>query len=904
MGAQDRAGTVTSEGLPSGTLTFVFSDIEASTERWELRPDAMREALALHDDLLAEHISAAGGQIFKHTGDGVGAVFTSASAAVRGAIAAQKALQRADWPENDRLKVRMGIHAGDGSPAGGDYVGATVNRAARLGDVANGDQIAVSPPIAALVSDVELIPQGEHQLRGIGSDEVWLVHADDLVEDLRPLRSRVLRKGHAPPAQPGETIGREREIQEISALLRDQRLVTITGPGGVGKTRLAADVARVVSERFDHVPAYCELAQVTDADAVVEVIAEAIGARRQPGMDMAESIVNFLGGRSVLLVLDNCEHLVPSVRAIMAEVLSVPGPAILATSRSPVGGAQTEQIFPLEPLDAATHGLELFVMRARERDPHFEVSDKNRHDLQQICQRLDGIPAAIELAAARVRVLSPAQLLTRLDDRFRVLRSRDRGDSERTLLDTVIWSYDQLEPSEAALFEQLSVFSGSFSLDAAEVVAGDASGAEVIDLLMGLVDKSMLASERGVGQVRFQLLETMRAFGAQRLTERGLADTIRGRHADYFAEFAANQADQLMTADEADVWRELGQDWPNLRSAFDSLRADQQDDQAVELVLGLAWFATFSMRFEALAWARSLADEPRIQAHQRYPALLGACALAAYFVTDPEAAALARSALDVDVREPFGLARGALGAIYLNNLHSLADSDRTTSEWLDSLDDPESTTENELWALAMRTFHLALNNEPDVAQVADRVLHLGDRLGSASAIGMGRWAQGLALASQLKLDEASRAWEQGLDAVQSLSSQHLVAHMLNGLLAHFKSQFDDLPTVLPFCRDLLRQAIEQHYLAGASHLFGVTAIVLTRAGDAQTGAALLGAMQANGHVPRPPALSTVRSELGNGFDKAAAIGEHWLVKQAGVVALDALEAAITAHPDPGKPGPT
>lgn len=896
-------------GLPSGTLTFLFTDIEASTRRWEVRPEAMRDAIAQHDEILRQVVDAHHGVIFKHTGDGIAAVFQSAPSGLSAALGAQKALQAADWPADDRLMVRMGLHAGEAEPTGVDYFGATVNRAARIMDIANGDQIAASTTVVALAPKWEFVSQGAHQLRGIGSEEIALVRHQDLPVDERPMRTRVPIPGQQVPLSLTGLIGRESDQLVLQDLLRQHRQVTVTGPGGVGKTSLAIEAARAMANEFSQPPAYCELGTVNDGTAVPELIAEALGARQQPDMDLTSSIVNYLDGRNVLLVLDNCEHLLDAVSEIVARILQVQGPRVLATSRQSIARSHVEQLMPLDPLDASTAATELFVTRALERDPKFVVSDASRADISAICQRLDGIPGAIELAAARVRVLAPAQLLDRLDDRFGVLRGSGRNDATSTLYDTVRWSYDQLDAAEAHLFEHLSVFAGGFDLEAVESIyqgpetnpsSGDprsARGPEVIELLLSLVDKSMVAADRGYGRVRFQMLETMRAFGADRLVERGDHEVLRRRHSEYYAALAAHEADLLLTSKEVEVWTHLGQDWGNIRVAFESAVELDNFDLAAELVVSLSWFATFSMRFEALTWAGALIERPEAVGHERRGALSGAAALAAYFVADPTAGEKGEIALAEDPAEQSGLARGALAAVYLNNLHALDGSETITEQWLSTLT-PDSLSANRLWAMGLRTFHLALNGHSEASNMARQTLAFAVETGSASALALGRWAEGLALVTEGRLGEAEAAWAEGLDSARSLSSQHLFVHLLHGLAAHFKAPEGDLASAITFTRSALQQTMDQHYLVGASHLFGVTAILLSRAGDAATGAALLGSMQSHGHVPRYPAIPMVRSALGDAYEAAAAVGTNWSVKQAFEVAVDALDSAALDHPNP------
>lgn len=850
----------------------------------------MREALAQHDALLGQVVTDNAGVVFKHTGDGMGASFADPADAVRAAIAAQLALQHATWPEADRLKVRMGVHQGPASPSGQDYFGPTVNRAARIMDACNGDQIAVSGAVVEDVDGVGFVSMGEHQLRGIGTEEVSLVSDARLINDSRPLRSRVPVRGRQVPLVPEGLIGRTADLDIARRLLGESRLITVTGPGGVGKTRFAQELARLCSDDYDEPPAYCELASVDDGPGVAAVVAGALGARQQPDLDMVESIVNYCSGRRVLLVIDNCEHVVDHVRPLVDQLLSVDGPQVVATSRQPLS-ARIEQLLPLDALPARSHGVDLFVTRARERDPHFQLDPSERESVMRICEHLDGIPAAIELAAARARILTPGQLLDRLEQAFEGGEVNETGWLG-TLHETVRWSFDQLDDDEATVFCRLAVFADGFSLEAAEAVCFGEISSDVLDTLLALVDKSMVVPVRGGGLVRFRLLETMRAFGQEQLRSEGSDAKVRELHAEYYAAMAANGSESLLTSRESEVWTELRQDWGNLRSAYEWLRDSGELTLASELVVGLGWFATFAMHFEAFDWANALLDAAGDQPFPRRSALSGMAALGAYFVVDPAAQELAETAIAADPGEVSGLAHGALAAVYLNNLHALAGSGPVTETWLTSVESSDSAVSaNRFWAMALRVFHLTLNGDAAAGAIAERMSSLAQASGSASAIALSSWATGLVLAAQRRTSDAEAVWLAGRDSAASLSSQHLLVHLINGLIAHWMAPNGDVSDVVQFCRQAVGDAITQHYLAGTSHLFGVTAIALSRVGAAETGAALLGAMQANGHVPRDPAVPMLKSALGDEFESALLVGRGWTVDEAGAVALEALDAA-------------
>ncbi len=878
--------------LPAGDLAFVFTDIEGSTPRWEANPTGMRAALGLHDELVDGVIASFGGIVFNHTGDGVTAVFEELAPAIAAAVDVQRALQAADWPDDDRLKVRIGVHRGTAAPTGRQYFGIPLNRAARVMDVANGDQIAVSADVAGECGgDVHLRSGGVQQLRGIGSEEIFLVVDEGIVDDPRPLRSRASTSMKSLPAPGTRLIGRDDDLAGVGRMLAESRLVTLMGPGGVGKTRLAVEAARHAQEQGAWTAAYCELGAIVDPGAVAEVVAQSIGARRQPEMTLLESIASFVDGRPLLLVLDNCEHVLDEVREVVDVVLGVAGPSVLATSRQAIGTVGVEQRWPVPPLDPTASARELFLLRTRQRDPHFVETEANRSAIDAICERLDGLPAAIELAAARMHVQTAVALLDGLDDIFGAIQPT-ATDPARPLVDTIRWSHESLTAAERDLFDRLCVFPSGFSLEAAAAVA-NVDVVDTMELLYSLVDKSMIMPARGGSTIRFSMLQTMRAYGSEQLEDGH--DAIRRRHAHWFADFARNEAGLFLTEKEAQVWEHLATEWPNLRAAFDML-VSEDVDAAAELVLSLTWYATFGMRFELFSWAERLLADDRLVESPRRAGLLGACALGAYFIADERAIGLANEALALDPAEPTGFARGALAAVYLNNLHAGADADRITNEWLSTVGD-DSTPENRLWAMALRVFHLSLSRRPESGEdlagaQAAATWALAEASGSASAVALGRWAQGLARAAVGDLEEATRLWEAGVDVAESLGANHLLDHLLRGLLVHWQTPVGELHGVLRTNLECLELAVRQHYLVGTSHLFGVAAIALSRAGDMATAAALLGAMEANGHKPRYPALPMVREAAGEDFATLSARGRKWTVKHAGSVAIEALQSAL------------
>ncbi|MGZ4729632.1 MAG: ATP-binding protein, partial [Acidimicrobiales bacterium] len=472
-----------SPGSPSGNTTFLFTDVEGSTRLWELDQEGMRSALTTHDLILREVIADHGGEVVKHLGDGLLAVFGSAPAGVGAAVDAQRRLVGQPWDLGEPLLVRMALHTGDATEArDGDYFGPVLNRCARLIGVAHGGQIIVSQATSLALDDhvapgFGLTPLGQHRLRDLlRPEQVAQVTADGLPTDFPPLRSLDLWQGHL-PLQMTSFVGRDDELAELADLVPAERVVTLVGPGGVGKTRLSLQVAADVLHRFADGAWFVDLASITDPSLVVREIAAVVGARSEGGAgDMLGALLDHVVDRQMLLVLDNCEQvLAASASAVLALRDRCPGLHVLVTSQQPLR-IEGERLWPLAPLPVRTaaqqpgEAVRLFVERAQAVAPGFDLDDDTTGAVVELCERLDGIPLAIELAAARSRALRPAELLARLDDRFRLLRG-DRHDAiarHQTLRSAVAWSYELLSVGERVLFDRLSICSGGFDLAAAE----------------------------------------------------------------------------------------------------------------------------------------------------------------------------------------------------------------------------------------------------------------------------------------------------------------------------------------------------------------------------------------------------------------------------------------------------
>jgi predicted ATPase len=586
-------------------VTFLFTDIEGSTRRWEADPDNMRVALAAHDEVLRSAIAAHGGWLFKHTGDGVCAAFSSARAAIGAAVAAQRLLE---------LPVRMGIATGEADRRGDDYFGPVLSRTARVMTAGHGGQILVAASTASVVSGVDLLDRGEHRLRDLsGRDHLFQVRADGLAAEFAPLRTVDAVPGNL-PLLTTSFVGRDLAVKEVCRLVRTHRLVTLTGVAGVGKTRLAVQVAAEVVSEFPDGVWLVEFAPVGDPAAVPDVVATALGVTHRAGPTITASLTQALSGRRLLVVLDNCEHLLDAAADLVEQLLThTAGVRLITTSREGLRvGAEHVWLVPsLAYRDGVTSAaVALFVERAQAVNPAFGLDDDpDEAAVIEICRRLDGIALAIELAAARTVAMSAQDVRDRLGDRFRLLSGSRRGlERHQTLHQAVAWSYDLLGDDERAVLQRCSVFAGGFDLAAATHLCG---GDEytVLDVLESLVRKSLITVERLGGHARYGMLETIRQFAEEQLAITDPIEEIRDRHAAYFAEQAVAQWDlwdgprQRVAIDWVDV--ELA----NLRAGF--RRATDQGDliNAAAIAAHTTILAWTLQRFEPAGWAEEILTE-------------------------------------------------------------------------------------------------------------------------------------------------------------------------------------------------------------------------------------------------------------------------------------------------------
>jgi predicted ATPase/class 3 adenylate cyclase len=631
------------EPPPSGVVTFLFTDVEGSTGLWENDEPGMERALARHDTVVRGAIEGHGGYVFSTAGDSFAAAFKTPLPAVAAAIDAQLALGDVD------LRVRMAVHTGEAHEREGDYFGPTLNRAARLMAAAHGGQLLVSSSVSELVGErVKLRDLGEHRLRDLTSTvHVWQVIEPGLDDDFPPLRTLNEARSNL-PRQRTPLVGRDDDIRALVEAMSEARLVTITGVGGMGKTRLAIHAAAEALPSFPGGVWLASLANVDAAEAVSDVVLTAVGGRRQPGRTALVSLAELASGRRVLVVLDNCEHVLDAASECAEAIVADGESVVLATSREPLA-VTGEHIFPVASLPGNA-AVALFVERARAADPTFAVDEHNRAGVSEICRRLDGMPLALELAASRVRSMSIDDLAHRLGARFRLLRGGAHGvvARHRTLQAAVEWSYYLLEPSEREMFDRLSVFAGGFTADAAAAICGKDSADEV-DVAMvldGLVARSMVDADPARTRTRYSLLETLRQFGEDRLLASGDTAARRDRHARYFLELAERSRQGLSTPQAGEAMTVFGDEWDNLRVAFDWLASNGDVDGVLRLVVAASWFAVLAYQNELLPWAERAIVVDGARDHSLWSAAAGATAMIRVWTGDLVGAeALASDAL-------------------------------------------------------------------------------------------------------------------------------------------------------------------------------------------------------------------------------------------------------------------
>jgi predicted ATPase/class 3 adenylate cyclase/Tfp pilus assembly protein PilF len=881
---------------PSGTVTFLFTDVEGSTRRWERDPQEMHAAHALHEAIMRRAIEEHGGYAYKMVGDAFQAAFPSASQALEAALQAQCALQREEWGEGGELRVRMALHTGVTEERHDDYFGPALNRAHRLMSAAHGGQVLVSQATRQLLRDnlptgVSLRDMGEHRLKDLTLGErIFQLVAPDLPSDFPPLKTLEGSPNNL-PVQPNPLIGRETEVDEVKGrLLKDDtRLLTLTGVGGIGKTRLALQVgADLLSEAqgsgsFSNGVFFVNLAPLVDPGLVVPTIAYTLGVREAGAQPIAETLKEYLMDKRLLLILDNFEQVLGAAPQVADLLKTALGLKVLVTSRAALNLSMERQyaVPPLpvpDPRKLSTpealsqyDAVILFIQRAEAVKASFEVNNQNAPAVAEICYRLEGIPLAIELAAARVKVLSPQAMLSRLESRLKLLTggARDAHTRQQTLRNTIEWSYDLLSDEEKRLFRRASVFRGGRTLEAIEeVCAGGVRGwglgisstdeltpnpqsltplqIDVLDGVTSLVDKSLMyAVERARGETRYWMLETIYEYANEKLDESGEGEETRWQHALYFMWLAERAEPELTGIQQAEWLARLEDEHDNIRAALHWARESAKGDshaEAAEAGLRLAgsvwrfWYVRgyFSEGREWLAGLLGLAQEggpsqaqPMLRAY-RAKALHGAGTLA--WAQGEYVAARSLYEESLALRRELGDKLGI--AASLNNLALVAqqqgDYDTARSLLEESLALRRELGDKLGIALSLGNLGNVAQQQGDydTARSLDEeslalLRELGDKLGIASSLGnLGNVAQ-----LQGDYDTARAMYEESLALRRELGAKWGIAISLNnlGTLAQLQGDYDTARAMYEESLAMRRELGDKWGIANSLNSLGIVA---------------------------------------------------------------------------------
>lgn len=847
MDSKDMAGEAAAEIAPSGTVTFLFSDIEGSTQRWETRREEMQSALRMHDELMRDVIERHSGYVFKTVGDAFCAAFSSVPKAILCALQAQCELAARDWNAVGGLRVRMAIHTGDSDERGGDYFGPAVNRVARLLAVGHGGQILVSGTAKELAEGAMPVQSalhdlGAHRLKDLTHPEqVYQLVAPDLPAEFPPLRSLESLPNNL-PLQLTSFIGREADVAEIEELLAHHRLVTLLGSGGVGKTRLSLQVGANLLDRYPDGVWFIEFAPLSDPSAVIETIAAVFNVTMQSDRPVIDSLVACLRTKHALLIFDNCEHVVAqAARAADAILRGAPKVRILASSREALG-VQGERALRVASLSlppteerltaqsARSYGaIGLFCDRASAADRRFALTDENCETVAEICRQLDGIALAIELAAPRVKVLSVEQLASRLNQRFRLLTggSRTALPRQQTMRALIDWSYDLLSETEKTVFRRISVFTGGFSLDAAgEICADDAIEPwDVLDLLSSLVDKSLVATDLAGSEQRYHLLVSMRQYAFERLDETPELLTIQRKHAEYFTKLALDAGERWAKVPTSQWIAPLDREFENFQTTLQWALHEQRDPKlGMDLISALKWYWRFARR-------------------------------------SSEVLASMEAALAASANEPPSLARLGVRIALMDVFSGQSKYGAMAAATQDTLSDAEALGDQEGLGLALCLGAVASHTDPsyDAEAVLRRTRDIFESLGEKRYIALSlflysRWAFASG-GGGANLSVAQELQHQALALARQTGYENLLASILNNL-GEVRFWQNDVAGALRSARESKQYALKLHLFTLVASNFANIAAYLIAQGDyaAAVEAAKQGANLQAGLGPIGPVL--------------------------------------------------
>ena len=828
---------------PTGTVTFLFTDIEGSTRMWERSPQAMQAALARHDELLRRAIEEHGGYVFKTVGDAFCCAFRTAPDALEAALNTQRRLLSSKWEQTGPLRVRMALHTGAAEERDGDYLGPPLNRVARLLSAAHGSQVLLSLPTQELVRDqlpagTTLRNLGEHRLKDLFRPErVFQLSAPDLPVEFPPLRTLDVYRNNL-PLQPTPLIGREKEVSEVCDLLRGEetRLLTLTGPGGTGKTRLALQAAADLLDDFPDGAFFASLATLSEAELLISAVVETLGVKETAEQPLDESLKDYLSERRLLLVLDNFEQVLEAAPAVSELLSAAAGLKVLVTSRTPLRlyGEHEYAVPPLSVPDvrhlpdlktlSQYEAVRLFTERAKAAKVDFEVTDENAPAVAEICVRLDGLPLAIELAAARIKMLPPRSMLQRLGSRLKLLTggARDLPERQRTLRATIEWSFALLEEGEQVLFGRLAVFSGGRTLEAIEAIC-NAEGdlpMDAFESISSLVDKSLIRQEEAPnGEPRFVMLETVHEFAREKLQESAEAEQIKREHAEYFLTLAEEAYPELRGPNQLKWLESLEAEHDNMRAALSWALERKEVEVSLRLGGALWWFwEVRGYHSEGRRWLeQALAIEVRGSPEVRAMALAGvgtlaldqgeldrvqeACEEGLALLEHEEAKETSEAKLNLLIcfgwgalereaygqatqlfEEGLGLSREMSDTYWLaTSLLSLAfashargDSETRTELYEESMDLFREQGDKQGLAYCLNNFSLVVCSQGDLgraAQLAEEAVALLRELGAKGDVALGLcnlgwmalFQDGLGRAGDIYRESLSLAWDTGLN---------------------------------------------------------------------------------------------------------------------------------------------
>jgi predicted ATPase len=894
-------------------VTFLFTDIEGSTRLWQEDETAMRQAVARHDQLLLGVVADHGGVVFSTMGDGLAAAFPTASAAVSCAVLTQRLLEQVSWETARPLRVRMGLHTGEAELRDGDYFGTAVNRAARLTAVGHGGQIICSSSTAELLeSDLVLLDLSEHRLRDLDRP----MHVFQIGHGaFPPLHSLSTFPGNL-PIQLTSFVGRHEELVSVAKAVEASRLVTLTGTGGVGKTRLAVQTAANLVTGFPDGAWLCELAAAVDPESMLQVVAAALGYTPAPGAALDRGIPEFVGSRRMLLVPDNCEHLLDPVAGFAETVLErCPNVAILATSREALE-VRGERVIRLRSLPVPQAGAtlehlvdfdaaRLFLDRAEATGAELALGPSDGPAIAEICRRLDGIPLAIELAAARVIALGPGEIAAHLDERFRLLTGGRRAAVERhhTLRATIDWSFALLSQREQTVFNHLGVFPASFDASAAQAVAaaGEVEPWGVLDALTNLVAKSMLNADRSApGATRYQMLESLRHYARERLDAAGIADATRRCHARHYAAAVAEIGTGLRGPDVS-LWQQrFDAELQNFRAAvtwaLDS--AVEEDAELAMVTLG----ELIAGRSNACITMFAGVDERAVERAQRSPSpfaslVTAGAALNAYYRADfPRARELSRLAIQ-QVRTSPHPGPVLSVRIVFTDPSSLATE---LTEALQILDEMGADSRDYAQVHGNAALMAGLFGDLTLArQEATVAVAMSRHIGQPPLLGNALW--GFALASWQSDPRAAQAALEEAIQFGGVAGYDTFLPRSLALLAQLRAGGDDRPAALQALRDGLEIAHTHDDVTATAVCLTRGAVIMAALGEHETAAVFLGAVTSTVRARRsgvsPNEIpdhntfgATLRTQLGEDlYIAATARGAAMSYEQASAFALAAVE---------------